>query len=176
MHRHRQLLAALVVLVLISGCGASAPAGTATGSGAGATTTPGNASKGVKFAECMRSHGVGQFPDPGASGTFTIDALANGTSLDTRSPTFTHALSACKELEPAGFMGSPRGSQQQQAALRFAQCIRDNGVSDFPDPLPNGPLVDTDRIPSAAQAGGMSRLTAAMQRCRDAAAAAGVTR
>ena len=73
-------------------------------------------------------------------------------------------------------MGSKRSSQQQQAALEFAQCIRENGVNDFPDPTPNGPLVDTSRIPSAAEPGGLSALRAAMQKCRDVAATAGVTR
>jgi hypothetical protein len=172
--RKRRLLTALalvVMLALISGCGSSAPA--ATGSGG---DTLANAQKGVKFAECMRRNGISQFPDPGASGKLTIDAVANGSSLDTSTPAFTQAISACKELEPAGFMGSKRSSQQQQAALRFAQCIRANGVNDFPDPTPNGPLVDTNRIPSAAQPGGMSALHAAMQKCRDVAAAAGVTR
>ena len=178
MRRKRRLLTspALVVMVaLISGCGSSAPGETGTGTG-GVANTVASAQKGVKFAECMRRHGVSQFPDPGASGRLTIDAVANGSSLDTSAPAFTQAISACKDLEPAGFMGSKRSSQQQQAALRFAQCIRENGVNDFPDPTPDGPLIDTNRIPSAAEPGGMSALHAAMQNCRDVAAAAGVTR
>jgi hypothetical protein len=165
---------ALIALAgLISGCGASASAGTG---GHGSGTTAASAQKAVKFAECMRSNGVSQFPDPGASGKLTIDAVANGSSLDPSTPAFQQAISACKDLEPAGFMGSTRSSQQQQAALKFAQCIRANGVPDFPDPIPNGPLVDTNRIPSSNSPGGMSILHAAMQKCRDVAAAAGVTR
>jgi hypothetical protein len=54
-----------------------------------------------------------------------------------------------------------------QAALRFAQCIRENGVKDFPDAANGQPLVDTDRIPSAATSSGMSILNAAMQKCHD---------
>jgi hypothetical protein len=173
-------LAPIVLAALISACGSSAPAGTgATGAGSSGNNgniTAANAAKGVRFAACMRSNGVSQFPDPGASGKLTIDAVANGSSLDTRTPAFQQALSACKQLEPAGFMGSPRSSQQQQAGLRFAQCIRANGVKDFPDPLPNGPLVDTNRIPSTAQPGGMSALHGAMEKCRGMATAAGVTR
>jgi hypothetical protein len=178
MNRKRRPLDALALIALIaviSGCGSSSPAGTSPGS-SGGNSTLAHAQKGVKFAECMRSHGVSNFPDPGASGKFTIDAVANGSSLDTSTPAFTQAISACKALEPAGFTGSKRSSQQQQAALKFAQCIRANGVKDFPDPIPNGPLVDTNRIPSAAEPGGMSALHAAMQKCSDAAAAAGVTR
>jgi hypothetical protein len=94
--------------------------------------------------------------------------------VNTNTPTFQQALSACRDLEPAGFMGQKRSSQQQQAALKFAQCIRDNGVSDFPDPAPDAPLIDTNRIPSAATPGGMSALHASMQKCRSFAAAAGV--
>jgi hypothetical protein len=178
MNRKRRPLDALALIALIaviSGCGSSSPAGTSPGS-SGGNSTLAHAQKGVKFAECMRSHGVSNFPDPGASGKFTIDAVANGSSLDTSTPAFTQAISACKALEPAGSTGSKRSSQQQQAALKFAQCIRANGVKDFPDPIPNGPLVDTNRIPSAAEPGGMSALHAAMQKCSDAAAAAGVTR
>jgi hypothetical protein len=166
-------LAMIAMVALISGCGSSAPGETGIGGG---NNTAANAQKAVKFAECMRSNGVSQFPDPGASGKFTIDAVANGSSVDSSTPAFKQAISACTHLEPAGFMGSKRSSQQQQAALKFAQCIRENGVKDFPDPIPNGPLVDTGRIPSAAEPGGMSILRAAMQQCRNVATAAGVTR
>jgi hypothetical protein len=166
-------LALIAMVALIGGCGSSPPAATAIGAG---NNTAANAQQAVKFADCMRSNGVSQFPDPGASGKLTIDAVANGSSVDPSTPAFKQAISACKDLEPAGFMGSKRSSQQQQAALKFAQCIRQNGVKDFPDPIPNGPLVDTGRIPSAAEPGGMSILRAAMQKCRDVASAAGVTR
>jgi hypothetical protein len=169
-------LALLATVALISACGSSASPQTGTGSGSGGNSTAANAQTVVKFAECMRTNGVSQFPDPGPSGRLTIDAVANGSSLDTSTPAFKQALSACKALEPAGFTGSKRSSQQQQAGLKFAQCIRANGVPDFPDPIPNGPLVDTNRIPSSATSSGMSILNAAMQKCRDAGAAAGATR
>ncbi|MBV9465045.1 MAG: hypothetical protein JO206_14105 [Solirubrobacterales bacterium] len=158
-------LAAVALIALNSACGSSAPA----------ASSAANAQKGVKFAECMRSNGVSQFPDPGASGKLTIEAL-NGSSIDPNAPAFKQAISACKELEPAGFTGPKVTPQQATARLRFARCIRANGVPDFPDPTPNGPLVDTTRIPSAATDSGRSILNAAMRKCRDAAAAAGVTR
>lgn len=174
MRRKRWPLAALALIamvVLISACGSSAPAGIG-----GANNTTANAQKAVKFAECVRRNGVSDFPDPSASGDFTIDGIVNGSSLDPNSPAFKQAISACKDLEPAGFMGSTRSPQQMQAALEFAQCIRANGVPDFPDPTNGQPLVDTNRIPSVAEPGGMSMLKAAMQKCRGAAAAAGVQR
>jgi hypothetical protein len=157
-----------MVAVISAGCGG-------TGS-SGGTNTATAREKAVKFAECMRANGVSAFPDPDASGELTIDGIANGSSVDTSSAAFEQALSACKNLEPPGFTGTKVTPQQRTARLEFAQCIRDNGVPDFPDPTPNGPLVDTNRIPSAATTGGMSILNAAMQKCRQYASAAGVQR
>ncbi len=172
MSRRLVLLVALAMLALIStGC-SNASAGT---DGSGGNNSTVNREQAVKFAECMRNNGVSEFPDPNASGAFTIENIANGSSIDTNSAAFTRAISACKDLEPAGFTGSKRSPEQQKAALKFAQCIRDNGVKDFPDPDPNGPLVDTNRIPSANRSGGMSILNAAMKKCSGYAAAAGVT-
>jgi hypothetical protein len=120
----------------------------------------------VKFAECMRANGVSEFPDPAdASGAFTIDEVINGSSLDPSTAAWKQAISACKDLEPPGFTGGKVTPQQRTARLEFAQCMRDNGVPDFPDPTPNGPLVDTRRIPSAARNGGLSVINAAMQKC-----------
>jgi hypothetical protein len=137
---------------------------TGTGSSAGNTTAAPH-EQAVKFAECMRANGVSKFPDPDASGTFTIDEIANGSSVDPNSAAFKQAIDACKDLEPPGFTGHKRSPQEQENALKFAQCIRDNGVPDFPDPAVDGPLVDTNRIPSAAGNGGMSILRAAMHKC-----------
>ena len=152
MSRARRLLAAprlIAMVALISACGSSAPAET----GSSPNNSAANAQQAVRFAKCMRDNGVSDFPDPGASGKFTIDGIVNGSSLDLSTPAFKQAMSACKDLEPAGFTGSKRSSQEQQAALKFAKCMRENGVPDFPDPTPNGPLIDTSRIPSAAGRG-----------------------
>jgi hypothetical protein len=153
--------AALAVVALIGAGCADAPAQPESAT---------HRSKAMRFSACMRDHGVRQFPDPDAEGELTIDAIANGTSLDTSSAAFARALSACRHLEPPGFTGHERSTQEQDKALRFAQCIRDNGVKDFPDPAKGEPLVDTRRIPSAARPGGMSVLNAAMSQCRDSLA------
>ena len=146
MSRTRGLLASfalIAIVALISACGSNAPAGTGNGVG-GPNNTAANARQAVKFAECMRSNGVSEFPDPGASGKVTIDGIVNGSSLDPSTPAFKQAIGVCKNLEPAGFMGSKRSPQQQEAALKFAQCMRENGVPDFPDPTPDGPVIDVN--------------------------------
>jgi hypothetical protein len=172
MTRTPRLLTALAMFALIS-VGCSTPSATT-----GPSNDGGNANatrqQAVRFAQCMRDNGVKAFPDPDASGAFTIDAIANGSSVDTTSPAWKQAISACKDLEPAGFTGQKRSAQEQAAALKFAQCIRDNGVKDFPDPAPDAPLVDTNRVPSAATDAGISILNAAMKKCGTFAQAAGV--
>jgi len=119
----------------------------------------------MTFAECMRKNGVREFPDPDASGSLTIDGVANGSSLDTSSAAFKQAIAACKDLQPAGFTGSRRSPEQQQAALKFAQCIRDNGVKDFPDPTPDGALIDTNRMPGSPGARSIPGFQAAIEKC-----------
>ena len=49
--------------------------------------------------------------------------------------------------------------------LQFAQCVRDNGVKDFPDPVNGEPLIDTYKIPSSNKPGGMTILNAATHAC-----------
>ena len=164
-------LAVLAMVALISaGCGSKAPAetGTAGSSGAAGHTKVTDRDKAVKFAECMRENGVSDFPDPNASGEFVY-----GVSV---SPAvFKQAVDACKDLQPPGTLSAKRSPEQQKEGLTFAQCIRENGVKDFPDPVNGQPLVDTRRIPSSATNGGMTILNAAMHKCGDllAKAAAG---
>jgi hypothetical protein len=167
-------LAALVMSAAVfAGCGNGSDSGSSAASHNGTATTR---EKAVKFAECMRANGVSAFPDPNASGELTIDAVANGSSLDTSSAAFKQAMSACRGLEPPGFTGGKVTPSQRTARLEFAKCIRENGVPDFPDPTPNGPLIDTNRIPSLAGKDPRSDpgLQAAMQTCREYASAAGV--
>jgi hypothetical protein len=172
MSRAVQPLAALALLALLSaGCsGTSADRG----SSGGTNTNTATQSQAVKFAECMRNNGVKDFPDPDASGQLTIDAVAN-SSVDPNTAAFKQAITACKDLEPPGFTGHKRNAQEQVNALRFAQCVRDNGVKDFPDPAPDEPLIDTNRIPSAATNAGIAILNAATHKCGSLATAAGVT-
>jgi hypothetical protein len=159
MNRSLRPLAALAMVALLTaGCSNAAAQ-------AGSGNSTSNRDQAVKFAQCMRKNGVREFPDPNASGELTIDGIANGSSLDTNSAAFKQALAACKDLQPPGFTGSKRSPEQQQAAVKFAQCIRDNGVKDFPDPDPNGPLIDTTRMPGNPNGQSIPGLSAAMEKC-----------
>ncbi len=175
MIRKRRPLAAFVLVIVIAligaGCGSNTPTGTANGSadsdssagnansgGTGGSTEATKREKAVKFAECVRTHGVPHFPDPDASGDFSF-------GVDVSAAVFTNAVNACKALQPPGTLSSKRSTKQQSAALRFAQCVRAHGVPDFPDPVNGQPLIDTNRIPSSNRPGGMTILNAATHKC-----------
>jgi hypothetical protein len=55
----------------------------------------------VRFAQCMRSHGVPDFPDPPGSGQAT-PASGKGAGINTSSAPFQAALRACHNLLPPG--------------------------------------------------------------------------
>jgi hypothetical protein len=165
MTRTLQTVAAFTMIALISTACWKKPAQPGRGSNPAQTGSSGNKTvttqdQAVKFAECVRKNGVSDFPDPNSSGEFVY-----GVSV---SPAvFTKAVEACKSLQPPGTLSVKRGPEQQKAGLKFAQCMRDNGVKDFLDPVKGEPLVDTTRIPSSARNGGMTILNAAMETCRD---------
>ncbi|MGO9958459.1 MAG: hypothetical protein ACLP50_21260 [Solirubrobacteraceae bacterium] len=133
-------LALIAMVVPISACGASAPA--ATGSGGGGDLTATAHAKAVKFAECIRGNGVSEFPDPNASGQFAYGIPNASSPLDPSSAAWQHAIGACESLEPPSFMPTQFTPTQRSARLKFAQCVRANGVPDFPDPAATGPLID----------------------------------
>jgi hypothetical protein len=167
-------LAAFAMVALISvisaGCGSSAPsetgtAASSTGTASSAGTTSSGANKkltardkAVKFAECIRAHGVRDFPDPNEKNQFQY-----GVSVTPA--VWNKATTACKDLQPPGTLSAKRTPKQQSSALRFAQCVRDNGVKDFPDPVNGEPLIDTTKIPSSNEPGGMTILNAATHKC-----------
>ena len=174
MSRELRPLVALGLVALISlisaGCGSNAPSETSTASSSGNASSSGSADTGanknttdqgkaVKFAECIREHGVPHFPDPDAKGDFVF-------GIDVSPAVWQKAVNACKDLQPPGALSGKRSPKQQSAALRFAQCVRDNGVKDFPDPVNGEPLIDTTKIPSTDRAGGMTILNAATHKCR----------
>jgi hypothetical protein len=170
-------LAGLIGLIS-AGCGSNASSesgtasstGTASSSGSGGSTgTASSASSGadkkltkqekaVKFAECMRANGVPHFPDPDPNGDSNF-------GVDVTREVWLKAIDACKALKPPGALSSKRTPKQQSATLRFAQCVRDHGVKDFPDPVNGEPVINTYKIPSSNKPGGMTILNAATQAC-----------
>lgn len=61
---------------------------------------PENRDAGLKYAACMRSHGVPKFPDPNQGGGINIDGDKLGMAPD--SPVFKSADDACKKYMGSG--------------------------------------------------------------------------
>jgi len=150
--RPTAVLALIATIALISACGSSAPAETGSGGG---NSTAANAQQAVNSPSACAAT-VSSSSRTRARRAKSHRWNVNGSSLDPSAPAFRQAISACKELEPAGSWAKGH-SQQMDARLKFAQCMRHNGVNDFPDPTPNVPLIDTDRIPSLAGEGSSER-------------------
>lgn len=140
--RGAALAASLAVLALLAaGCGGSKAPSVAS---VAATTTasqpsPGQAgmAQAVKWAACMRSHGLPSFPNPTAvrGGGVHINVLpAMATSA-----AFATASRSCEKLQPA-----PTPPSAAQLApivkhlLALARCMRQHGVPNFPDPTSGG--------------------------------------
>jgi hypothetical protein len=125
------LMIAAVLLVAACG-GASSTSSTGSAASAGSSRAGGSTDyqQKVAFAQCMRSHGVPNFPDPASNGVFV-----NKGNFSLDSPQAKAASKVCAHLLPNG--GVPTQAQQQHATsqmLQLAHCMRSHGVPNFPDP------------------------------------------
>jgi hypothetical protein len=98
------------------------------------TLTPAQRAAQLSYSECMRAHGVSDFPDPDSQGRIEIQG-GQGSDLNPDNTTFKNAQKACQSKQP-----KPTPAQQAQAqayALRVAECMRAHGIKDYPDPPAN---------------------------------------
>ena len=149
------ILAVAGLLLLASACGGgSRPSA---GSGGSSNTGGSTNSQQLAFAGCMRSNGAANFPDPNSSGQFDKTTLGQLAASNSQ---FQTANRDCQHLLP-----TPSASQQRQIAalaLEFSKCMRNHGVTNFPDPDSTG------RIPDPATLGidqGSPQFEAANQAC-----------
>lgn len=148
--------------VLVAVAAALALAGCAGGStelpGAGGPTSPTPGNPKLAFAQCMRAHGVPDFPDPGGSGA------AGGGSVDPYDATFEAAFRTCHSLLPSGTESLQQLHQQMaETGLGFARCMRAHGIAGFPDPGADG------QFPESQMRGlgkGSPRFSAAQDACQ----------
>jgi hypothetical protein len=150
-HRRPGLPAAAVIatagLILLATACSSSSSGPGTGPGVanvGSSGPSGQSSSSssrsdalLAFSECMRSHGVSQFPDPEPGQTEIKLPPANSRGYGASASLFWSAANACRHLLPPG-VGAwyPRSEIPQvlRALRSFADCLRNRGISDWPDP------------------------------------------
>lgn len=116
-------------------CGSSAPSNSASDA---------KASTQLAYAQCMRAHGVPNFPDPGSNGRGGLliqqsqragsgpSMKVNGVSVS--APAFQAAMRTCRSKLPNGGRPQPLSASQRQAMLGFSHCMRAHGLTNFPDP------------------------------------------
>jgi len=98
---------------------------------ASTSTAPRSAGQsGVRFASCMRAHGLSGFPDPPPAVALDIP---KGVKQE---PQFQPAFQACRK-DLSGF-DHPAKHMNLPEELAFSRCIRVHGITDFPDPMPGG--------------------------------------
>lgn len=103
----------------------------------------------LAFSQCIRRHGVPNWPDPNGSGGLPPSSKHIAGS----NPRFRAAQRACLHLLPNGGNG-PNAAQWQQirsGMVQFAGCMRGHGVRSWPDPTndprhPGGYIFDTNGI------------------------------
>ena len=166
---HLWPVAVVALGVGVAGCsGGSSP--TATASSQPTTTVAtagGSASSGasplaqaVTFSQCMRNHGVPNFPDPVQTPDGGYGYRTQG--IDPNSAAFQGAIQACKSLpSPWSSTGQQLSPAQQQAWLRWAQCIRSHGLPAFPDPTFSG-----SEVHDSGAASNSPPLHSAMSACK----------
>jgi hypothetical protein len=125
---------ALTCAVAIGACG-------------GSSTKPAASSNSqLALSQCMRAHGVPNFPDPtvgpGGEGMSVNSSPGSSTvtveGIPFSGPAFQAAEKTCKFFG-GGSAPPPVSESQKLAELHFAQCMRRHGVPNLPDPqFPTG--------------------------------------
>jgi hypothetical protein len=119
----------LVCCGSIAACGSS---GKPNGSGAGGDP--------LRFSQCMRAHGVPNFPDPVSGGRGHGFVIKQTSGVNPSSPAFQSAQASCFKLLPGGGPTPAHATAQAKSQLlRVSECMRAHGVSGFPDPTTSPP-------------------------------------
>jgi hypothetical protein len=92
----------------------------------------------VKFAQCLRDHGLDvKDPESGQGGINIIGGPGSLSKSDT-----DKAMKACGKYDAAKDMATKPNPQGQEMGLKMSKCMRAHGVSDFPDPVNGGLQID----------------------------------
>lgn len=147
------LLAALASLALLAaGCGGSPPS--AGGSPGSQTTSSSRYQEALAYAQCMRSHGIADFPDPDSSGRFVLSS-SNGSGVDQSTPQYAAASKTCEKLLPNDGQMTPAQLRQAMAqALKYSACMRSHGLANYPDPTESDGGISFSSSSNAASGSG----------------------
>jgi len=136
-------VAGIALLTAACGGGSASSPGSATSPGSRASSDPGTSAsaagsatynKAVAYAQCMRAHGVPNFPDPLPNGGFGLSPAVTGGTDGQVSPQYQAAEKACSALDPIGNLSPQQQRQALSQLLKLSACMRLHGYPTFPDP------------------------------------------
>jgi hypothetical protein len=129
-----------------TGNGIASGGGTATTSPTGSPSTGDDQERARQFANCMRENGV-DMPDPvGPGEPVRIEEPPTGAAADR----FKEAMAKCRQYAPNNGDMPALSAAELEKMRNYARCIRENGLTDFPDPDPNSGGIIAEYQPGAA--------------------------
>lgn len=129
--------AVIAAAAVIAACGSTSPSSSSSSAAPTQAQLQRAQQDVVRFARCVRSHGVPNLPDPTSPRDFKASLVGD------RSPAAQSAETTCRHLLPGGGPPSQTAAQTHAhtaAALAFARCLRSHGFPSFPDPTSSGEL------------------------------------
>jgi len=163
------------LVVALAGCGAGGspataggtPAATAAGAGGGGSGSTARTQHILRaYAQCVRSHGFPNFPDPRMNANGQLFTGGNQQQIKQAGLQTEHACgNILSQLPPRpGQQSGPVTPAQLAMERQFAACMRQHGLADWPDPAPNGSF-RLSTTPYAAM-GKTGPVQTALQACR----------
>jgi len=143
-HPRTGAIVVAAAVLLIAACGGGSGSGTAsseagTAVAASASSSQSATAKLLAYSQCMRVHGVPNFPDPDSTGQLPKTQLKR---LTVSGPVIRAADAKCDDLLPVQpGINAPLSPQQQQDYLKAVMCMRQHGIHDFPNPIFSGDSV-----------------------------------
>lgn len=129
MHRLRRIAVTAMLLAGLAACGSG---------GKEPESQPNDAellALGKELSQCVREHGVPGFPDPTVrDGDLVMPQDQPAEAVD-------NAMEACRSIVdrmPQQSGGNGSAAQDVPQLRKFAQCLRNNGVPNWPDPRSDG--------------------------------------
>jgi hypothetical protein len=144
--RPRFWLDALIVIVIIGVVFAAVACGSpssSSGSSSGLPTMQTMTAEALAYAKCMRSHGIQNYPDPTVQDSGQQQSVGFNVPQAVRNlPGFNAAAKTCEEKTHSGRPSPAMMRAAMANAVKFTDCMRSHGISNFPDPVEkNGSMI-----------------------------------
>jgi hypothetical protein len=153
----------LAVLAGLAGCGSGGNPSTSASASSDAMSEEQLLTIGREYAQCLREHGI-QVDEPTVERGKLRVPLVGPPPQQGTPPAQPDIPATCRSIEdrlPKDAMGrAPVIPEDIQKIERFSQCLRDNGVPEWPDPKADGSIplngtsvdVKSDRFQTAKKA------------------------